>query len=88
MITRIGNDATEETRFGRGVCRIVCFQTLFNIYFEKLVKEAIEMKIAVVGMERIQAIEYADNQAMLIRGNERYSCMYGVEYWENGRRQS
>ncbi|KAI5742530.1 hypothetical protein M8J77_008273 [Diaphorina citri] len=67
VIVRIENEETEEITIGRGVRQGCCMSpSLFNLYAEKLLEEALRDTPGIqVGEENVKNLKYADDQAVL-----------------------
>ena len=63
MLVKVGGDETEEMRNGRGFRQAFCLSpTIFNIYAEKLTKQALEkLKGILVGGEIVKTFKYTSD---------------------------
>ena len=77
VVVKICNEETEEIRIGRGVRQGCCLSpTLFNIYAEKIMNEALEETEGLkVGGESIKTIKYADDQAIIATSQRELEIM-------------
>uniref|UniRef100_A0A8D8R6E3 Craniofacial development protein 2 n=1 Tax=Cacopsylla melanoneura TaxID=428564 RepID=A0A8D8R6E3_9HEMI len=69
VVVRVEDEETEEITIGRGVRQGCCMSpSLFNLYAEKLLEEALRDTPGIqVGEEHVKNLKYADDQAVLAK---------------------